>query len=75
VKIFKIEISGSVQLSERDIWPDDDGPENPSVTDVIRLLDRHYTLADMIDEWNLSGDIIVDISSGDETVSRRRWVR
>jgi hypothetical protein len=51
VKVFRIIYTIDEELTEEQIWPDGDGPENATADDVRDLMDDdvHETLRD----WNL----------------------
>jgi len=50
-KTFSIEFQ-SVELSAEDVWPDGDGPENPTAEDVAVLL-RKAGMYGLVGDWNL----------------------
>lgn len=50
---FHIEWGGSADLSPRDIWPDGDAPENPTVDDVIAQMRKEGSLWSLARNWNL----------------------
>jgi hypothetical protein len=52
---FDVEISGVWTLQVREIWPDGDAPENPTVDDVIEVMKRttHGYVSNLIRDWNL----------------------
>jgi hypothetical protein len=54
---FHITIEGDWVLARDQIWPDGDGPENPTVDDVRAVLPDNVSL--LISEWNLRPDVDV----------------
>ena len=68
-KIFSFQFSGGVDLTEDDIWPDGDGPENPTVDDVKDVINdiyesifrSGYGMADFIRDWNLEDEVKLNI--------------
>ena len=60
-KTFLNTITGSVTLTERDLWPLNDGPENPTKTDVADALRKYGRKAsDAIVAWSLPCEVSVD---------------
>ena len=52
-KQFRITYTIDVTLSENDIWPDGDAPENPTAEQVAALIRKEGGFPKIIDEWNL----------------------
>lgn len=54
-KAFRITYEVDVELAAADIWPDGDGPENPTTDDVIALVKDTfgYCACRIVDDWNL----------------------
>lgn len=42
-----------VELDLDELWPDGDGPANPTTSDVAALIARCGGIAPVIDDWNL----------------------
>lgn len=60
-KKFRIIIVSDYVLTENEIWPDNDGPENPTTQDVEDvIIEAELSLADVIKEWNLDPELIVE---------------
>ena len=60
-KTFHVEITGSQTLTVREIWPDGDAPDNPTVDDVIEVMRDCARSAEQLQrDWDLSFDIEVD---------------
>lgn len=53
MEYFHIEWGGEVTLPVTDIWPNGDGPEDPSVADVIKLMRKSGTLRNLCKEWHM----------------------
>lgn len=65
MKSFTLVFTGSVILTEGDLWPDDDAPENPTKEDVEELLEEYeYDIAGLIRDWNLEDEISVKVDDG-----------
>lgn len=52
-KRFYIEFSGGYELDVADIWVDGDAPENPTVQDVVDVIEESWSEGRFIDDWNL----------------------
>ena len=52
-KQFRIAYTIDVTLSEGDLWPDGDAPENPTAEQVAALIRKEGGFPKIIDEWNL----------------------
>lgn len=61
-KKFTIDISGRVELSLEDLWPDDDPPNNPTAEDVAKLIENYVDISDFISDWNLGDSLTVSVS-------------
>lgn len=65
MKKFRIEYSGSTDLTVEEIWPDGDAPENPKPVDVVNLM-RKTSKIQLLSSWNLDEDLdihVVDVES------------
>ena len=68
MKEFHIDFRGCCRLSESEIWPDGDVPENPTAKDVIDKIKSIFSSkGSFIDCWNLGGDLEIEISDGKKT--------
>ena len=64
---FSIDFNGTVDLETDEIWPDGDAPDNPTLSDVLRVMrkhDRHRLLSDwsLLDEINI---VVADNKTGE----------
>lgn len=60
---FDFTFSGAATLTVKEIWPDGDAPENPTVADVIaRIKSRWSRTGDFIDAWYLDQDVHVKVN-------------
>lgn len=60
MKKFRIRAVSDYVLTEKQIWPDGDGPENPTAEDVQELIDSEYhSTMQMLEEWNLEPELDV----------------
>lgn len=50
---FAIVIEVCEQLTEDELWPDGDAPDNPTVSDVRKLIDENGGPEAIIGDWNL----------------------
>ena len=50
---FNFRIEADVDLTLDEIWPDGDAPDNPTVDDVIAIVERTPNLSRMLNDWNL----------------------
>jgi hypothetical protein len=50
---FTISISIDELLTKEELWPDGNAPENPTVDDVIRLIEKSGGVGGIIKDWNL----------------------
>jgi hypothetical protein len=55
VKKFRIRIDIEATLTVDQLWPDGDAPENPTVEDVLKVIDDAGRL-DIIEDWCLVSD-------------------
>lgn len=65
---FILKFSGETELeSATHIWPDGDGPANPSVDDVLSLIKEgsFVDASDFISLWNLGSEVKITISGYD----------
>ena len=53
---FNFHISYSVELNEEEIYPDGDGPDNPTVQDVLQILRDYKNDAEIVEDWCLTPD-------------------
>lgn len=51
MKEFEIEFNGSLTLSEVDIWPDGDGPPDPTIEHVRDRLLRYGDKSTLFEDW------------------------
>ena len=57
---FRFRIECDVELSNRDIWPDGDAPENPTVEDVVARVKQSTHEQGFVRDWNMPIDVTVD---------------
>jgi hypothetical protein len=43
----------SIVLGVGDVWPDDDGPDDPTAEDVAAVMAKYGGLHDVLFDWNL----------------------
>ena len=64
VKKFTFHYSGTVSLDVDSIWPDGDGPKNPTAEDVAKVVEECGGCATIIRDWSLEGDVSLTITDG-----------
>lgn len=64
-KLFELSFSGSVVLTEDEIWPDGDAPETPTYRDVLRRIGEWRSRGELIRDWSL--DDVIDVEVNDVT--------
>jgi len=62
---FNIEVDDTFELD--DLWPDGDAPENPSLDDVVKLIQKDGGPDRVAEDWNLLEGLAITVS--DETGS------
>jgi hypothetical protein len=67
MKTFNFSITCEVALDVDQIWPDGDAPQDPTVKDVLKVIDRCGGKAKIIDDWSLIDDLTLEVSDGTET--------
>jgi hypothetical protein len=53
MKKFKIRYEMETVLDVAALWPGGDAPENPTVDDVVRLINKYGGIYRVLDTWNL----------------------
>lgn len=61
-KVFNITFGGSVRLSVDEIWPDGDGPEDPTPEDVVARMEEEINKHSLVDEWGLEDDLEITVA-------------
>lgn len=57
MKQFRFYIEKTILLNEDEIWPDGDGPENPTTEDVWEEVRKEGGTAKILDNWNLINNL------------------
>jgi hypothetical protein len=65
---FSIELSVRVTLSPDQVWPDGDGPSEPTAADVIAAMKEtdEYSPIRVFEEWNLADRAAVFVMNLDD---------
>lgn len=65
-KRFRLHFEIDSTLDIPSLWPDGNAPENPTVKDVLALIDKEGGILSIIGEWNLGidGDFSVEEVDG-----------
>ena len=58
---FRVAIISSDTLTIRQLWPDDNAPEKPTVDDVLQLIRDDGGPDRVLRDWNLSVRVEVDM--------------
>lgn len=61
-KGFNFSISADIWLEVKDIWPDGDAPENPTVADVLEVIKKCGGKRDVLTDWSLLDDLDLTVS-------------
>lgn len=51
---FLLSLEMNVDLSMEELWPDGDGPEDPTEEDVVNLIKSEGGILEILNDWNLS---------------------
>jgi hypothetical protein len=63
-KTFYFQFERTIELSIDDIWPDGDAPDNPTVMDVVSVVNDCGGALDVFRDWDLDSEIELTISDG-----------
>jgi hypothetical protein len=61
----EISVEGSWTLTRCQVWPDRDGPENPTAADVIEVMKSCGSMSRVLRDWNLDEYEVTAITPGD----------
>ncbi len=61
-RTFLIQVTGAVRLTKSQLWPDGDGPENPTVEDVEELIEESGGISCVIRDWGLEESFEPDVA-------------
>jgi len=70
-KTFRVTFSGTFSMTAEEIWPDGDGPENPTAYDVRNRMISQGGKGSLLSGWNLETDL--DIAIVDEAGHAATW--
>lgn len=56
MKKFSLSYTIDVMLNAEDLWPDGDGPADPTEADVLQLIAKCGGIRNVIEDWNLDPD-------------------
>lgn len=57
---FRFRVECDIELSPREVWPDGDGPDDPTVEDVIRAVKDSTSEYWFVRDWNMPIEVTVD---------------
>jgi len=66
-KSFNFSIYTDVVLTVDEIWPDGNAPENPTVADVVAVIDNCGGTRSVLRDWDLDNDLTLTISDGKDS--------
>ena len=66
MKKFRIVYESETLLSTDELWPDGNGPDDPTHEDVRKLILDEGGISKIMDDWNLSKDFFLDIYEDSE---------
>jgi hypothetical protein len=78
---FFVTIQVNVTLKKSEMWPDGDGPDEPTEADVLALIGDEGGPIEILREWNLGDDVTVHVRKkktdaevdADREAERARW--
>lgn len=78
---FYVTIDVAVTLKKSELWPDGDGPADPTEADVLALIKSEGGPVEILREWNLIDDIDLRVTrcktdaeiDADRAAERARW--
>jgi hypothetical protein len=56
-KTFTFEVSKTFEMSPEEIWPDGDGPEDPTLEDVFKEIEKCGGAQSAIYDWYLTDEL------------------
>ncbi len=59
---FAFSVSCDVRLSVKNLWPDGNAPEHPSVADVVALIQKDGGLRHILRAWDLDQEMELTIT-------------
>lgn len=62
--MFHFSISYDVSYSVEEIWPDGDAPENPTLDDVMKVIEKCGGKRRILDDWSMVNDLDLEVSDG-----------
>lgn len=73
-KKFVLDLSMHVQLTEEQIWPNDDAPENPTAADVVEVLrESSANLLTALEDWNLEEFVELSVTTVTKEPDKAIW--
>lgn len=72
---FQIIIEGDAELTIKELWPDDDAPENPTAEDVRALMESSGRRDRVLRDWMLLDDLDVTVLDNATGKHVRVWDR
>lgn len=57
MKTFTFEVSATMEVDADEIWVDGDGPEDPTLEDVLEEIKKCGGAQSVIYDWNLTEDL------------------
>ena len=70
-KKFQFTFTCDVTLDRTHLWPDEDGPEEPTLEDVVQLVRDHGDIRHVLGDWDLDEDLVLIVSDLQEGRGQR----
>lgn len=60
---WTIHVEADIHITEAEVWPDGDGPENPTAEDVAQAMRNHGTRRMTMRDWGLDDELVVTVEN------------
>lgn len=60
-------------MNREEMWPDDDGPDNPTAKDVVKLIEQYGGIRRAVEDWNLLNGAYVRVTVDGVTTTEEIW--
>jgi len=62
---FFVTVDLDITMDVNEIWPDGDAPENPTVKDVVNVMEEcSYSPINLLSEWSLDRYLTITVTDG-----------
>jgi len=62
---FRLTVECDVVINSRHLWPDGNGPADPTVDDVKKLIEDCGGAYSVVRDWNLDNELYIRVSDED----------